>query len=182
MIINFLHLLFFLLLTVLFPSHWYAARVSSDQSKLLFNGIASYSALSLEDHLFYNAIPELISASEHVTLCGSPKAVNPSHPPHHHPPAPSPCSLWIYRSVGVSHRVWFMIAWLMRISILYGLLTSTAHKVHSVLFSVIQGHETGKRTDFSWIMESLSSSRINKILLQTPVKGLLKPLGSEGTL
>lgn len=79
------------------------------------------------------------------------------------------CLLWIYRSVGVSHRVWFMIAWLMRISILYGLLTSTAHKVHSVLFSVIQGHETeGKKTDFPWIMESLSSSRINKILLRTP--------------
>lgn len=30
-------------------------------------------------------------------------------------------------------------------------------------------------------MESLSSSRINKILLQTPVKGLFKPLGSRGT-
>lgn len=49
--------------------------------------------------------------------------------------------LWIYRSVGVSHRVWFMIAWLMRISILYGLLTSSAHKLHLLLFSLIQGHE-----------------------------------------
>lgn len=41
----------------------------------------------------------------------------------------------------------------------------------------------GKKTLTSpWIMESLSSSRINKILLQTPVKGLLKPLGSRGTV
>lgn len=99
------------------------------------------------------------------------------------------CLLWIYRSVGVSHRVWFMIAWLMRISIIYGLLTSTAHKVHSVLFSVIQGHEPEeeeeekkRKADFPWIMESLSSSRINKILLLAPVKGLLMPLGSRGTL
>lgn len=52
--------------------------------------------------------------------------------------------LWIYRSIGVSHRVWFMIAWLMRISILYGLLTSTAHKLHLLLFSLIQGHEIGE--------------------------------------
>lgn len=34
---------------------------------------------------------------------------------------------------GVSHTVWFMMAWLMRISILNGLLTSTARKVHSRL-------------------------------------------------
>lgn len=40
----------------------------------------------------------------------------------------------------------------------------------------------GGGADFPWIMESLSSSRINKILLQSPAKGLFKPLGSWGTV
>lgn len=100
--INFLHLLFFLLLTVLFTSHWYAC-VSSDQSKLLFNDIASYFALSLEDHLFYNAIPELISASEHVTLCSSPKAVNPLPPPTPQPLLAVDLSIRRGESQGVIH-------------------------------------------------------------------------------
>lgn len=43
-----------------------------------------------------------------------------------------------------------------------------------------RGKKRRKKTDFPWIMESLSTSRINKILLQTPVKGLFKPLGSWG--
>lgn len=71
--------------------------------------------------------PELILASDHAMLCSSVEFL----------PA---AWLWIYRSIGVSHRVWFMIAWLMRISIIYGLLTSTARKLHLLLFSLIQSH------------------------------------------
>lgn len=42
-----------------------------------FNDISNYFALSLEDHLFHNAILELILPSEHVTLRGPLEAVNP---------------------------------------------------------------------------------------------------------
>lgn len=56
-------------------------RLCVSQSKPFpFNDISDYFALSLQDHLFYNAILELILPSEHVTLCSSLEAVNPPPP------------------------------------------------------------------------------------------------------
>lgn len=48
-------------------------------------------------------------------------------------------------------------------------------------FSVIQGHGTVKKTGFPWIMESLSSSRINKILLQILIKVCASPWAAEAS-